>query len=254
MSRSGSKGAPIQGSSPATRSRIWRVTQQGFDTPMYSMKGRPQTSPGRLYGTNPSPDAYNIRSCIGEAPKYHFGLKLKGRNGGGQQPGPAEYDVSDAAKGVKNRSPSYSFGGRHGNVLDSKSGTPGPDMYQSPRRAKEGAGFSMTSRRHDHRLGKNESPGPGAYSPDKKHMPNAPAYSLTAKPGCHVLAPKSKKAGRADLGSPGPGAYKPLDGCPHKPTAARFSMGRKLAGPKAPDTPGPIYSLPNPFDRSKTRH
>lgn len=140
---------------------------------------------------NLSPGAYDVPSFGVEGPAYTMGLKTPTKVRDDDGPGPGAYDQT-TFKSVKHRSPSTSFPTTGHKTLDGREESPGPGAYTPPPHSSRSAIFGTVVRTS---LASNtQVPGPGAYqSPVQK---DGPKYSFLPR---RDRSPNDS--------TPGPGAY-----------------------------------------------
>lgn len=137
------------------------VGNYGEQRPGYSLTPR-RNGRGRDTAEEPGPGAHELRTTLGDGPKYSASAKRSqsARAGG---PGPGDYDNMLGA--VTAKEPKWGFGtsqrpdtaGNNAHAL-----TPGPGAYMTGSQVGEGPKFSMQARRLAARG--HPSPGPGTHS------------------------------------------------------------------------------------------
>uniref|UniRef100_H3DIJ3 Outer dense fiber of sperm tails 3-like 2a n=1 Tax=Tetraodon nigroviridis TaxID=99883 RepID=H3DIJ3_TETNG len=174
-------------------------------------------------------------------------------------PGPGRYALPPTVGYVnhdvtKPNSPAYSLGSRMSSALISVDSSPGPRYRYDARMTRfgrmESPSYSILGRGRPTRAAETfrDTPGPGAYSPEKAPPVNA-----------HRRAPSYTMGGRTRYrgvdAAPAPNSYTLpfLMGCrvPHKPSGASYSLSsrRQVGGPTEDlsKSPGPArYSSTDP--------
>lgn len=151
----GKHKAPGPGSYSCTRGDI------GSSSRAYSMT--PRRNPDTKVKTDvPGPGAHQIKSHIGEGPKYSASsrvVEFKQNSG----PGPSDYEQGDRL--TLGKTPRWGFGTSQrldAPMEKAHAATPGPGTYLLGSAVGDGPRFSMKARPMGSR-GKDVSPGPGAY-------------------------------------------------------------------------------------------
>ncbi|XP_032403398.1 outer dense fiber protein 3-like protein 2a isoform X1 [Xiphophorus hellerii] len=166
-------------------------------------------------------------------------------------PGPARYALPPTVGYVnhdftKPSSPAYSFHGRMSTAMISVDSSPGPRYYIGDKLTRFGRtetpSYSMSGR--GRRIGKRDepfqTPGPGAYSPER-----APPLNAQRRPPSYTIAERTRYRSVDPVPAPNsytlPGLLGPQ--VPNKPASASYSFsGRRTAGAPSEDlskTPGP---------------
>ena len=218
---------------PGAYSPTYKVSNKP-DAPKYSFKGRHEMK-------NQAIDAQfnNIPSTVGQGPKISLASRHEIRETD-RTPGP-NYIPPPLGSDAKKVSMSF----RTREVRSLSADNPGPGAYSIPPKfandARKATLHSRTSDQFD--IGKNNSPGPAAYTPDymavRKRAPSATLHvrtsyeksDVTPGPGAYQISRDlggkaatfhSRIETRNQDSTPGPGAYNPSDST--FKSAPKFSM------------------------------
>ena len=140
---------------------------------------------------NLGPGAYEVPSLGVEGPAYTMGLKTPTKVRDDDGPGPGAYDDT-VFKSVKARSPSTSFPTTGHKTLDAREDSPGPGAYTPPPRSSRSAIFGTVVRTS--LASKTRVPGPGTYQSAARE--DGPKYSFRPRLDSSLTNI-----------TPGPGAY-----------------------------------------------
>mmetsp|Transcript_80872 Transcript_80872/g.228934 ORF Transcript_80872/g.228934 Transcript_80872/m.228934 type:complete len:242 (+) Transcript_80872:1-726(+) len=149
-------GTKIKVPGPGAYGASQGIGQRGVS---YSLTPRRSARPP-LARELPGPGAHELKSFIGEGPK--FSASTRGQEfRKGSRPGPGDYDHVD--NHVAEKHPSWGFGTstRPDARSSQHQGTPGPGAYMTNTKVGEGPKYSMKARLQGPRL--QQMPGPGAH-------------------------------------------------------------------------------------------
>lgn len=208
-------------------------------------------------------------------------------------PGPGRYALPSTLGGkshdaTRKQEPSFSFGQKLPNSIFTKTASPGPGYFVSPKISRHGTdgtpSYSMSGRTKDFKSA--ETPAPGAYKPEgvhPQHEAKAPQYSMAARTAIrgndvtpapttynlgstvgakaatvgtapsHSMAGRTKNGGFADdlARTPGPGKYN-VAAEPVKTRSPAYSLqGRTYMPADATKKPGPGTHSPEKVTMNK---
>eukprot|EP00823_Brevimastigomonas_motovehiculus_P002587 TRINITY_DN1562_c0_g1_i1.p1 TRINITY_DN1562_c0_g1~~TRINITY_DN1562_c0_g1_i1.p1 ORF type:complete len:467 (+),score=29.39 TRINITY_DN1562_c0_g1_i1:155-1555(+) len=193
--------------------------------------------------TTPGPGIYDIKSTLGESPRYSLSGRHKLPQNSDFVPGPGQYNYDVKPK---HQPPSYSMSGRF--KFKPIGFGPGPGAYSSDAK-KGGPSITMAPRVCDKSV-VLVSPGPAAYT-----------FNANASASIGTWGPKYSFLGRHDIGkdrrqTPGPGTYqlKPIFG--EKTDHAIQLKGRPELKGDFDNMPGPGKYNPDvkPFGSNAPRY
>ncbi|XP_068608456.1 outer dense fiber protein 3-like protein 2a [Brachionichthys hirsutus] len=171
-------------------------------------------------------------------------------------PGPGRYALPPTVGYInhdftKPSSPAYSFHSRMSSTMVSVDSSPGPRYHVDPKLTRfgrmESPSYSILGR--GRRTGKLfQTPGPGAYSPEK-----APPLNAHQRPRCYTIGTRTRYRSVDPVPAPNSYSLPNVLGpqVPHKPSSASYSLSsRRTVGAPSEDlalSPGPAkYSTINP--------
>ena len=208
-------------------------------SPAFTMPGKHEVRSATL---SPGPLAYSPAKPLTRSPAY----TMPGRHGDPEaraaaaQPGPGAY--SGDLAGVKfSKSPAYTMPGRTPDPTRSSLQTPGSGAYSPQKALPRAAAFTM-ARRYSEKFDPN-APAPGSYSPSHSFTKSdqTPAFTI---PG------RTPDPTRNRMSTPGSGAYSPEKPLPR---AAAFTMARRYASKDDLNAPAPgSYSPSHSFTKTKS--
>ncbi|XP_068195105.1 outer dense fiber protein 3-like protein 2a [Antennarius striatus] len=174
-------------------------------------------------------------------------------------PGPGRYALPPTVGYInhdftKPSSPAYSFHSRLSSAMVSVDSSPGPRYRVDAKLTRFGRmetpSYSILGRgrRTADKVELFQTPGPGAYSPEK-----APPLNAHQRPPCYTIGARTRYRSVDPVPAPNSYSLPNLLGCqvPHKPSSASFSLSsRRSVGAPSEDlsmSPGPArYSTINP--------
>uniref|UniRef100_A0A7S3KSN0 Uncharacterized protein n=1 Tax=Euplotes crassus TaxID=5936 RepID=A0A7S3KSN0_EUPCR len=167
---------------------------------------------------SPGPNVYNpdVNKVRDKAPQFGFGtekkLVQKGKN---HSPDPASYNVNDKILRKTAQASGMGYGGKI-NLSKTLADTPGPGSYDMRSTVTDGKKIGMGAKLSNNKNGKNNSPGPGAYSPSRKVSEKAePKFGFGT-------SSRLQEAGKNSV--PSPNSYQVKDDIMRK-TAQSSGMG-----------------------------